>query len=97
MEHSQGLKAIVLGASGAVGRDLVLELLKSQKWSQITVLVRKKLEEWDILEPSQKQKLKIILQDSLNGLSDPSKWDLNGYSTIFCCLGARAADVSDEV
>jgi hypothetical protein len=34
---------------------------------------------------------------NLDGLTDPSKWDLKGYSSVFCCLGAGATEVSDDV
>lgn len=97
MEYAHSLRAFVLGASGSVGRELVLDLLKSPKWSQVTVLVRKQLEEWDTLSADEKRKLQILQQDNLDSLSDPSKWDLNGYSTVFCCLGAGAGEVSSEV
>jgi len=49
METAIKLKAFILGASGAIGRELVDELVKSKNWSQVTVVVRRKLEEWDKL------------------------------------------------
>jgi len=89
METAQKLKAFILGASGAIGRELVDELVKSKNWSEVTVVVRRKLEEWDKLSEEEKSKLKIILKEDLDSLEDPSKWDLNGYNSIFCCLGTR--------
>ena len=92
MEQAQealNLKAFILGATGAVGRELVQELVKSQNWSQVTVVVRRKLEEWETLSDAEKSKLHIILKDNLDSLEDPSQWNLQGYNTVFCCLGTQ--------
>ena len=97
MQQTQDLKAFILGASGAVGRELVLELVKSPKWSKVTVLVRRKLEEWDKLDEAEKQKLQILLTDSLDSLEDTSKHDLSGFSSVFCCLGQYYSDVPVDV
>lgn len=35
-----GLKAVVFGATGAVGRTLVPQLVESNKWSKILCVVR---------------------------------------------------------
>ena len=89
MDQNQSLKGLILGATGAIGRELVIELVKSPNWSEVTVLVRRKLEEWDQFTDAEKQKLKVILDDNLDRLSEPAKWDLQGYSSVFCCLGSR--------
>jgi len=89
METATKLKAFILGASGAIGRELVDELIKSKNWSQITVVVRRKLEEWDKLNDEEKSKLQIILKEDLDCLQDPSQWNLTGYNSVFCCLGTQ--------
>ena len=43
MEHKK-IKAIVIGATGAVGRQLVDELLKSPEYELITVFVRRTID-----------------------------------------------------
>ncbi len=40
--------AVVVGATGAVGRCVVAELLKSPRWSKVHVLARKSLTQADI-------------------------------------------------
>jgi len=89
-----GLRAFVVGATGSCGRELVKELIKSSKWSQVTVLVRKPLSDWDSFTSEEKKRLNIVVREDLEGLSDYSKWNLTGYSSVFCCLGALATEVS---
>ena len=88
-QNQNALKAFIVGATGAVGRELVQELIKSSQWGQITVIVRRKLDEWNAFSDQEKQKLNVILEDSLDKLSEPSQFNLNGYSSVFCCLGSR--------
>jgi len=90
----QGLRAFVVGATGSCGRELVKELLKSPKWSQVTVLVRKPLPDWESLSNDEKQRLDILIKENLDGLTDHSKWNLSGYSSVFCCLGVLAGEGS---
>jgi len=89
MDRASNLKAFILGSTGAIGRELVDELVKSANWSEITVVVRRKLEEWGKFSDQEKSKLKIILKDNLDSLEDPSQWNLTGYNTLFCCLGTQ--------
>lgn len=89
MDRANNLKGFILGATGGVGRELVQELIKSDHWSEVTVLTRRKIEEWEQFSDEEKKKLKIIVQDNFDNLNDPSKWNLQGYSSVFCCLGTR--------
>ncbi len=79
-QNTNPLKAFVIGSTGAVGRELVQELVKSPKWEQITLIVRRKLEEWDQFTEAEKQRLKIVLKEDLDCLDDLSQWDLNPFS-----------------
>lgn len=96
MESTQTLtfKAIVIGATGATGREVTDILLKSPYWSNITVLVRRKIDIWDKLDKDQSEKLKIIQCEDLEILSQNPE-DLNTllsgikFDTVFCCLGSR--------
>jgi len=94
MEQQRGQKAVIIGASGSVGREVVKELLKSPTWTHVTLIVRTKIPEWDALPQEQKQKLEILTVKSLDELTDFSKWDFTEYSSMFCCLGALATEVS---
>ena len=96
MDRASNLKAFILGSTGAIGRELVDELVKSSAWSEVTVVVRRKLEEWDKFSDEEKNKLKVILKDNLDSLEDPSQWNLAGYNTLFCCLGTRTKVGKDQ-
>ena len=72
-----------------MGRELVKELINSKKWSKVTVVVRRKLEEWEQFNDNEKAKLEIICKESLDSLEDVSQWKLEGYSSVFCCLGTQ--------
>lgn len=89
---NQGLKALILGASGASGRDLVHELISSPNWSEVTVIVRRVLDEWKKLPENQAEKLKIITSTNLDELADTKKWNFKGYNTVFCCLGTKVKE-----
>ena len=60
MEANKKLKAIVIGGTGAVGRELVDELLKSLEYDLITIFVRRIIDRWEKLTPEQTKKLKIV-------------------------------------
>ncbi len=70
-------KAIVLGASGLVGNQLVRLLLKDNSFSQVTLFVRKELSFLD-------NKLKQIILDFDDLESYQSQFD---GSVLFLCLG----------
>lgn len=54
MDQQSGFKAVIIGASGAVGRELVQELCKSPKWSKIHLIVRRQLDAWKTIEGYEK-------------------------------------------
>jgi aspartate-semialdehyde dehydrogenase len=41
-----GLKAVIFGATGAVGKTLVPLLVESNSWSKVLCVVRNELPEW---------------------------------------------------
>jgi oxidoreductase len=43
-QSSNGLKALIVGSTGAIGRELVKELVQSNKWSEVHVIVRRELD-----------------------------------------------------
>jgi nucleoside-diphosphate-sugar epimerase len=79
-------KAIVLGASGLVGSNLVNILIGDPLFDEVTLLVRKKLQ---INSSAIRQK--IINFD----LPDEYRQEING-NVIFSCLGTTRTETSDN-
>jgi uncharacterized protein YbjT (DUF2867 family) len=71
-------KAVIIGASGLIGRNLVNQLLLSKDYTEVTSLARKKV-------PIHSSKLKQIIID-FDHLEDYAE-EINGRA-IFCCLGS---------
>jgi len=84
---SKKYKALIIGATGACGRELVSELLRSQNWEKVSVVVRRSLEEWDELEG--KEKLEAVNVESLDELQNFETERFTGYDACFCGLGGR--------
>lgn len=89
------LKALVIGATGATGRELTDHLLKSEYYSKVSVIVRRKIDRWDNLDENLKNKLNVMTVEDLEVLSK-SKEELVElfkddfkYDTVFCNLGSR--------
>ncbi|MBB5636682.1 uncharacterized protein YbjT (DUF2867 family) [Pedobacter cryoconitis] len=80
------MKAILVGASGAIGRCLLQDLLNDSNYKEVLILVRRKS---DIEHP----KLKQLVID-FNRLSDYSA-DLKG-DAVFCCLGTTKSQTPDQ-
>lgn len=72
------MKAVIVGATGLVGKDLVRLLLNGKKYSKVTVIARKRL---SIVHPRLKQQL--ISFDELHEC--PSDWFED--ADVFCALG----------
>jgi len=95
LHTNKQLRAIIIGATGAVGRELVDILLKSNYYSNITVLARRKIDRWNALSTEESLKFKFINVENLDILSK-NKEELEkifnneiNYDTVFCCLGSR--------
>ncbi|MDP1725317.1 MAG: oxidoreductase [Bacteroidota bacterium] len=74
-------KALVIGATGLIGRNLVFELLKSNIYEKVVVLVRK-----DMVIKHAKLEQVIIDFDLLNEAQQYMDTD-----DVFCCLGSTKA------
>jgi uncharacterized protein YbjT (DUF2867 family) len=79
-------KAVIAGASGLIGSNLVNILLEAQQYDEVLVLVRKEL-------PIQHKKLVqlIINFDEL----DKHAVAIKGHA-VFCCLGTTKAQTPDK-
>lgn len=76
------MKALVLGASGLVGKALVNQLLANADYSEVVCLVRKPLRQQDYRDPHHKLRPIVIEFERLD--------DYQGYFTVdhvYCCLG----------
>ena len=100
MESNLNLKAIVIGATGAVGRELVDYLLSNENYSKITIIVRRMITRWVDLPEDKKNKLNIIEVDSLDCISNIEqitsllKEDTQ-YDVLFNTLGSRVGQGKD--
>ncbi len=72
-------KAIVIGATGLVGRQLVQQLSRSADYTQITVVVRH--------EEVSFKRLNYVEQMQLDDFLLLNDQDVNGYTHAFSCLG----------
>ena len=81
------MKAIILGATGAIGRDLVQELLQDDSVTELYLLVRR------IPEGLSSPKLRIELLD----LDQPDQWpELPEADVLFSCLGTTLRDAGSQ-
>ena len=94
MDNKLKLKAIIFGATGALGRLILEQLLYSDNYSEVTIVVRRLLNEWNNFPNIPKQKLNIILVENLDFLKESKenitkKLNKSEFDSIFCCLGSR--------
>ena len=101
MEQTLQLNAIVIGATGAVGRELVDYLLSNNNYNKISIFVRRIIDRWIDLPEGKKQKLNIIEVENLDCLSNENeiKSLLNDnlqYDVLFNTLGSRVGRGNEE-
>ena len=101
MEPSLKLNAIVIGATGAVGRELVDYLLSNINYNKISIFVRRIIDRWVDLPEGKKEKLNIIEVENLDCLSNENeiKSLLNDnlqYHVLFNTLGSRVGRGNEE-
>ena len=78
-------KALVIGASGLIGRNLVFELLKSNLYEKVIVIARK-----DLIIKHAKLELHLTEFDKLEDFKQFMAAD-----DVFCCLGSTKAKTPD--
>ena len=80
------MKALVIGATGATGRDLVNQLLTDKDYDEVNVFVRRPL-------TVESPKLKTHIVD----FEKPEKWkDLVNGDVAFSCLGTTLKDAGSK-
>ncbi|PWT73512.1 MAG: semialdehyde dehydrogenase [Bacteroidetes bacterium] len=78
------MKAIVLGATGMVGSELVRQLISEEQFHYIDILSRRPLE---IQNP--KLSVKLVKFDDMNSYRSA----IDKADTIFCCIGTTMKNV----
>ena len=78
---SQNKRALVIGATGATGAQLLSLLLESDNWEKITTISRK-----PVLNGDNHKKLNQILIDSFDNL-DQTAESWVGHESFFNCIG----------
>ena len=101
MEQSKKLNAIVIGATGAVGRELVDYLLSNVNYNKISIFVRRIVDRWVDLPEGKKEKLNIIEVENLDCLSNENEIksllnDNLNYDVLFNTLGSRVGRGNEE-
>ena len=89
-------KIAIIGATGAIGKELVRLLGNDNRVSELALLVRRKLPEWDEMEnttPDFKEKAKYLIMENFDDLAeklaDNEVSNLDGYDAFLCTLGTR--------
>lgn len=80
------MKALVIGATGATGKDLVKQLLNDKDFEEVDIFVRKSL-------PIQNEKLKTYIVD----FDKPEEWkNFVKGDVAFSCLGTTLKDAGSK-
>ncbi|KAI8972357.1 hypothetical protein BDB01DRAFT_854631 [Pilobolus umbonatus] len=79
--------ALVFGATGAVGKQLLMDVLKTGTYSKVITMGRREVKLDDSI-PQDKLVQKVIDFDNLEASRD----DFRGVNDVFCCLGATRKD-----
>ena len=102
MESGKKINAIIIGATGAVGRELVDYLLLNENYGKITIFVRRSIDRWEKLPEDKKQKLNIIKVENLDFLANEKDQllallnDSIQYDVLFNTLGGRVGNGEEE-
>ncbi|PSC69508.1 Oxidoreductase HTATIP2 [Micractinium conductrix] len=88
-ENARALHAVVLGATGAVGREVVGHLLASPRWGSVTAVGRRAVEPPAAYKSqpgydASKLKQAVVDMDNLEEEAAPA---FAGADSVFCCLG----------
>ena len=102
MEADKKINAIIIGATGAVGRELVDYLLMNENYGKITIFVRRVIDRWEKLSDEKKQKLNIVKVENLDFMANEKEQILSllndnvQYDVLFNVLGSRVGRGEEE-
>ena len=88
-------KIALIGATGAIGKEIVKLLAHDAGVGELALLIRRKLPEWETMEaevPGFKEKVRYIIMENFDDLSQKlseNEVTLEGYDAFFCTLGTR--------
>ena len=92
----EGLNVFVVGATGAVGKALVRELLVDGRVRGVTTLGRRNVDAkvTETLSEDQRSKLKEVVVSDLGAIleQEEEKAKFAGFDAGFCCLGTTRKD-----
>ena len=92
------IKIAIIGATGAVGKEIVLFAKQNSKFiGEIIFIVRRKLPEWDDDDMYWPIKLTFIFRDNFDNLTytEDEMRHLEGVDAFICTLGSRQKYGSD--
>ena len=97
------LNAIIIGATGAVGRELVDYLLMNENYGKVTIFVRRVIDRWEKLPEEKKKKLDIVKVENLDFMAEDKDKILSimndketQYDVLFNVLGSRVGRGEEE-
>ena len=102
MDSNKKINAIIIGATGAVGRELVDYLLANDNYGKVTIFVRRLIDRWEKLPEEKKQKLNIIKVENLDFMANEKEQILSllndnvEYDVLFNVLGSRVGRGEEE-
>ena len=80
------LRIAIIGASGAVGREIINRAKQEEKIGELILIVRRTLDEWQQAEFT--PKLTFIMKESFETFDDIAE-QLQGVDAFICTLGTR--------
>ena len=97
------INAIIIGATGAVGRELVDYLLMNENYGKVTIFVRRVIDRWEKLPEEKKKKLDIVKVENLDFMAEEKDKILSimndketQYDVLFNVLGSRVGRGEEE-
>jgi N-acetyl-gamma-glutamylphosphate reductase len=90
---SKKIRVAIIGASGAIGREIIRTAQKNDEIAELTLLVRRRLPEWK--QEDFKPRLNFIERENFDDISDLAS-ELQGYDAFLCTLGSRVGTGKDN-
>ena len=81
-------KALVIGGTGATGRSVIGELLKSPCWEVVKTIARREINEGSLPEEYRgKVDISKLKHETVDDLSNMNSKQFEGMDFVFCSLG----------